>query len=269
MTKIKQMQKKYYFIMSLLLIYSIIIGVVIFIFAREDKESENYYLYLDSESIFKYDTEEKEWTIDFSYNEINGQIFNVYEDTITPNEYKLYFQERNIYYYSLDDEPIKMLGYNWFAISKDDNIKVKYINNHKTQPISTEVKTVLLENSLENFEPSIVYEASIDIDGDGSQEKLYSINNRSTDVQLLYSIVFVVNDNSISYLKKDIIENEVSEEYDNLHIGFSTGTIETYVSIDNRDYLFLKLSYAGRSKSDYKVYTYENGEFKLIKSFEE
>lgn len=268
MDKTKKIPNKYKILFVILFIY-IICMIMYMMFYKEETPITLDYVYLNSESILRYDKQKKEWTDQFLLSDINGDIFDVYtkEDKKTP--YKLYFQEKNIYYYSLNDKPIKMMDDNWFAITKDDDVKVQYINFFHNQEIDDIIEDVLFSNDLDSSMVDIIYQFSCDIDSDGETESFYSISNAFSDDDTLYSMIFMLDNQTITYLKQEIVDNQISEEVEMMTSTIPQTYISNVITINDINYLFVQKDYKGRSKPEYEIYVYQNNEFKLVKNIKE
>lgn len=268
MKKEKKVPTKYKVLFILLFVYIIGLFGYIFFFS-EDKKITNDYFYLNSESILKYDKEKEEWLDEFPLSEIKGQIFDVYDTPAHKTNYRLYYQEKNVYYYSLDNDPIKMVDDNWYAITQDEDVKVDYLASYENVEVDDEIEQILLENNLLDYLPEIVYVASFDLDHDGTKENVYSISNAFSSEEKLYSIIFMVDNQSFTYVKKEIVDNYMSEDVEMMTSPVSQMFVVAHITIKDKSYIFIQKDNMGKSKPEYEIYTYQNGSLKLVKNIKE
>ena len=268
MKKEKKVPTKYKVLFTLLFVYAIGLFGYLFLFSK-NKSITNTYFYLNSESIFKYSKETTEWSENFSLSEIKGQIFDVYDSPKHKNSYRLYYQEKNVYYYSLDNDPIKMMDDNWYAVTQDEDVKINYLESYENKEVNDDIEQILSENDLSEYLPEIIYVASFDFDEDGNKEKIYSISNAFSSEEKLYSIIFVVDNQSFSYVKKEIVDNYMDEDVQMMTTPVSQMFVVASITIKNKNYIFIQKDDMGKSNPEYEIYTYQNSNLKLVKNIKE
>ncbi len=157
---------------------------------------------------------DKKWiniTKKTSIDELNWQKFNVFVDNESLGNNYLWHDDK---WYVFDDnkKAIPFSG-KFLAYKSNATINVMTFQEEKIDDL-TYVNEVLRDNNLSvNSKVTTSTKVSADIDSDSMNEDFYLISNAFSDEEVfdvLFSIVFMVKDQKIYYLYKDIYENDMN-----------------------------------------------------------
>lgn len=253
---------------SLISIFVLLILASIFFFTIGKNLIENNkinnVIIIDNNAIFKEQGNNK-WK-NISFNKITNYNWKKYNTYIDNSYYGKYYLYNNEKWYLFKDKT-KAVNYDGNLLALGGNIKYKVVN-FTTYDIEdyTYVKKVLNDNEISEkvflTSDSLI---SIDINNDGIKESIYTISNKfstENDSDIQFSFVFMVKNNKIIYLYKNIEKNQ-----DNIYVGCKP-YINSILDIneDNKYEIILSCSYYSNNGIEHKMYKYENQEFKMLVS---
>ncbi len=148
-------------------------------------------------------------TIDSSIDTLNWQEFEVFEDNLKIGKYNLWHDDK-WYVFDKNKNAISVAG-KLLAFKGNFNLQVKEFEEKNITDFSV-VNQVLTENGLNiTSELTSQVQVDFDIDNDNITESFYLISNvfpLDFNPEVIFSIVFMVKDNNIYYLYKDVQNNK-------------------------------------------------------------
>lgn len=201
--------KKTYIILSLILIVFFVIMFLIFGINNIKKSNYDTTIIVGNDTVWNYS--KKRWinyTTKSSYEKLNWKEYNIY---LNNKEYGKYFLWHDDKWYAFDKKK-NAININGNMLAYKANFKMKFLNFEQEEINDmTYVNYVLEENNLSlssKFTSS--YKVSFDFDNDGANEEFFVISNVfATDFNPtdLFSLVFMVKNNKVYYLYRDIQKN--------------------------------------------------------------
>ncbi len=256
------MRKKrtYLIILIILVVYFL---ALFLIWGKDNLKQEKYTTTIMVGDNTIWSLSKKKWiniTSKSSIDKLNWQKFNIYVDNESLGE-KYVWHSDKWYIFDKNKEAVPFTG-KFLAYKTNHNIKVL---NFKEEEISdfTYIYEVLKENNLSinaNFTTST--KTSIDIDNDGIVEDFYLISNAFSDEfipDVLFSIVFMVKNQEIYYIYRDISDNNLDYKECKPYFNY-------FLDIDNDKTYEIILS-CGRYSIKEEVnmlYRFTDGSFKII-----
>ena len=254
--------KKTYII--LLIMLAIFALLMYFFIARKNIKEEKILstIIVGNSSVFNYSG--KRWVNVKSRStieKINWEFFKVYEDNKYLGEYKGWFDRTRWYYFDNKNNSINPTG-KIFAYKSNSEIT---IDDYQEKEIDSSDKKyidyVLEENELSTSSKfTSSYKVEIDFDRDNIIETFYVISNvfpTEFEPDIIFSIVFMVKDNNVYYLYKDIDDNKVNngcKPYFNYFFDLNTDGVDELVLSCGK--------YSDNGIVD-MLYKFENNEFKI------
>lgn len=253
--------KKVYVV--LLIIIAVFFTFMFLTFGVENVKQENYTSTIVVGNSTVWDYSNKNWVnirATTSIEKLNWNKFLVYSNNEKLGEYSLWYDEK---WYVFDDDknPVKLDG-DLLAISANFDVKVlpfnlETLNNNDMKYIYT----VLQKNglSVEN-EFTSLGKVRVDFDNDGVVEDFYVMSNvfpTDFNPKMLFSIVFMIKDNSIYYIYNDISENR---SYNGCKPYFNS-FIDT--NNDNTYEFILSCGKFGSNNQVDMLYQFEENAFKI------
>lgn len=204
-------KKRYIVLLLILIIFAV---VMFFLFAKDNlkEEKEATTLIVGNTSVWKYSS--RRWlnvTNPTTIDSINWMNFEVYEEGKHLGNYSVWNDGSEWYYFKENKDSIKPTG-KVLAYKSNFEIKVKEFSEEQIDQSDIKyIDYVLEENELSTsslFTSS--FKVNIDYDSDGEEETFYVLSNAfPTEFipEQIFSLVFMVKDNSIYYLYNSIDEN--------------------------------------------------------------
>ena len=202
----QNMNKSYKIIIGAFLVYACIL-LVIFLPGYLDGKKNNLYI-IDSSGI-KIKLENGKWNNITELKDYNLKKFNIYENDSLLGEYKVIYSNR----FHLYDDFGKEKEYSGNIFAYRGKAKLEVISIPEFNEISELDKSIiskaLVENNLSsNYQFNLKQKVSYDIDNDGEEEIIYSLNNyyiENNDNYNPFSIIFMYDNNEIKVIVKDVV----------------------------------------------------------------
>ena len=194
-----------------------------------------------------------------SFQKLSWKEYNVFANNKNIGKYSMWYDDK-WYVFDKNKNPITIDG-NLFAFNSNYDISLLDFNINEITD-RTYVDYVLNDNDLSissSFTSSGV--VSFDFDGDGVIEDFYLISNvfpEEFNPDYIFSIVFMVKNNKVYYLYKDI---SVNNSFNGCKPFFNT-ILDT-----NNDGLYEIILSCGRysiSEQIDMLYSFDNNEFKIL-----
>ena len=229
-----------------------------------DNVKENNYtstIVVGNSSVWDYSN--KNWVnirATTSIDKLNWNKFLVYSNNEKIGEYSLWHDDM-WYVFDEDRNPVKIDG-DLLAISANFDVKVLPFN---VETLNNEdmkyVYSVLQKNnlSIEN-EFTSLGKIRVDFDSDGEKDNFYIMTNAfptEFNPKMIFSIVFMIKDNSIYYIYNDISENRSfngCKPYFNSFIDINN---------DNKYEFILSCGKFGSNNQVDMLYEFEENAFKI------
>lgn len=199
----KEKKFRYYVIFFLLIVYLILMFIFFLYPSYKDKHNKTSIIVNKSARWYYADGKWKDMT---KTNQYNWQEFDIYQDgSFLGNHYLLY--NDRWYIFDKDRNPIKQEGVDIFAIKT--NQKYSY-GDYLLEDVSEEdekyIRKVLEDNNINALSFTSENVINFDLDSDGKLEKIIIVSNAFTTeyAKDLFNFIFVVKDDKISIIKKEI-----------------------------------------------------------------
>ena len=200
--------KRVYIILFIILAVFLVVMFLVFGKNNIKQESVREILVVGDSTVWEYS--KKKWykiTYKSSLQELSWKKYKVFSNNEELGDYYLWHNDK---WYVFDDEknPINIDG-DMFAYSANFDLKVK---NFTTDNISNMeyVNYVLEKNNISTSSKfTSQYKITLDYDNDGVEEDFYMISNAfpmDFIPEKSFSIAFMVKDNNIYYIYKDIAD---------------------------------------------------------------
>ena len=228
-----------------------------------DNVKENNYtstIVVGNSSVWDYSN--KNWVnirATTSIDKLNWNKFLVYSNNEKIGEYSLWHDDM-WYVFDEDRNPVKIDG-DLLAISANFDVKVLPFNVETLNEDMKYVYSVLQKNnlSIENKFTSLG-KIRVDFDSDGEKDNFYIMTNAfptEFNPKMIFSIVFMIKDNSIYYIYNDISENRSfngCKPYFNSFIDINN---------DNKYEFILSCGKFGSNNQVDMLYEFEENAFKI------
>ena len=201
--------KKIYIV---LLIILVIFCIIMFsLFGVENVKQKNYKstIILGENTVWTYRNKKWNYINNISdFNKLSWQEYNVYFDNKSIGRYYLWHDDK-WYVFDKDKKAVEIDG-NLFAYDANFNMNIYDFNLEKIRD-RTYVDKALNENDISissSFTTS--NKVSFDFDGDNVDEDFYLVSNAfpiEFNPDYIFSLVFMVKNNEIYYLYRDIAPN--------------------------------------------------------------
>ena len=203
----QNMEKSYKIIIGIFLVYAII---MLIIFLPGYLINKHNTLYILDNSGIKIKLENGKWSNIKKLEDYNLKKFNVYDDGNLLGEYKVIYSNR----FHLYDDFGKEQNYNGQLFAYRGKAKLEVIPISDINELSETDKSIiniaLTENNLSsNYQFNLKQKVLYDIDNDGSDEVIYSLNNyyvENNDKDIC-SIIFLDVNNTIKVINKEVVSD--------------------------------------------------------------
>ena len=253
--------KSYVILIVVLIIFALIMYLLVAKNNIKEEKKASTILVGDT-SIWNYSNKKwinvkKQSTIE----ELNWETFKVYEDNEYLGEYSVWYDTTKWYYFDKKNNSITPNG-KVLAYSSNFDIKIDKYNEKQIEESDKKyINYVLEENELSTSSKfTSNYKVEIDYDSDGNIETFYVLTNTfSTEFEpdKVFSLVFMVKDNKIYYLYKDIDENRVNNGCKPFFNYFFD------LNNDNVDEVILSCGKFSDNGTVDMLYKFEDNEFKI------
>ena len=199
--------KKYIILILIILVFFV---VMFLLFGLDNIKKENYStaIVVGEDSVFIL--EKQQWIdITGNYNILNWEKFNVYVNNEKVGNYYLWYDDK---WYAFDKKkkPVNLEG-SILGISSNYNINVAEFTEENVDD-SIYIDKVLEDNDFSKDQSfTTKYKIDFDFDNDGVREEFFLISNvfnLEETPEKVFSIVFMVKDNEIYPIYRDIKNNE-------------------------------------------------------------
>ena len=247
--------KRYIYIIVILFISVFLFFIFYGINAIKDYNKDE--ILIVSDNIFrKY---KSKWFKIQDMKSMNWKKFHIYVNNDYYGDKYLYYNEK----WYIFEKDKKALTYSGDILAFNANYKVvkfNEINNYSDKNI----EKILEENKSENLGIENSYYIDVDIDNDGSLERIYVVTNRFSDKLnsgKFFSYVFLVKKEKITYIYKE--ESNDSDSYSGCK-PYISNIID--VDEDNKYEIIMTCSYYSNGIKKYNLYEYQKGKFNLLVS---
>lgn len=254
-------KKTYIIIIFILLSFA---AIMYFAIGKDylNAEKRSTYIIVGDTSVWKY--KNKNW-VNVNKKTIENLYwteFNVFEDSQKLGKYYVWNDDTNWLYFDKDKNEKEIIGKKLaYQANYDINID-NFDEKELDQSDELYIKQIYEDNDLGNDNKfTTSYKVEIDFDKDNIKETFYVISNAfplDFEPNKIFSIVFMVKDDEINYLYKNIDRYQGTngcKPYINYFLD---------VNKDNKDEIILSCGkYSERGTTD-MLYNYENNEFKIL-----
>lgn len=203
-------KKRVYVVLLLLLLVFFIVMFSLFGTKNIKQEKDTAVIIVGNSSVFKY--QKKKWyniTYKSSLQDLSWKKYNVYSNNKKVGNYSLWYNDE-WYVFDSNKNPINIDG-EMLAYSANYDFKIADFTMDNVDDLDY-VNYVLKDNNLSlSSQFSSIYKVSIDFDGDSVDEDFYLISNvfaMDFVPEQNFSIAFMVKDNTVYYIYKDISKNK-------------------------------------------------------------
>lgn len=248
--------KKTYIILIIILF---IFFIIMFLLFGVDNIRKNKYetsIIVGEDSVFAL--RKQKWYNVQKYDDFNWKKYNIYLNNEYFGKYYLWNDDK---WYAFDKEknPIDLDG---SLLGINSNYKVN-VYNFKAEDVvdSTYIDKVLSDNEITSSKFTSKYKVNFDFDNDLVDEDFYVISNAfilDDQPEKIFSIVFMVKDEEIKYIYKDVRKNT--------SLNGCKPYINSILDIDNDNKYEFILGCAeySVSKNNIMLYQLKNNEFKIL-----
>ena len=253
-------KKKVYIILIAILVVFLVVMFAVFGTKNIKEEKVSEVLIVGDETVWKLS--EKKWhniTYKSSLQDLSWKKYKVFENSQEVGNYYLWYSDK---WYAFDDQKnaVKIDG-EMFAYSANFDLKV---NNFTTEEVDNYefVNYVLESNGISTSSKfTSIYKIELDIDNDFNDETFYLISNAfppDFEPEKSFSISFIVKNENIYYIYKDVTANKV--------FNGCKPYYNTFLDVDDDNVTELILSCSKYSVADRvdMLYKYEDDGFKII-----
>ncbi len=253
-------KKRVYIFLLLFLVIFFIIMFWIFGLKNIKGENKSEILIVGDSSVWKYS--KKKWfniTYKSSFQELSWKKYNVFVNNENVGYLSLWYNDK---WYVFDDnnDAMKIDG-DFFAYNANFDLKVKNFSIEDVDDFDV-VNQVLESNDISTSSKfTSIYKINFDIDSDSNDEVFYLISNAfAMDFvpDKSFSIAFMVKDNNIYYIYKDVTDNK----------GFNgcKPFYNTFLDVDddNTYEFILSCNAYSISKRTDMLYQFDEDGFKII-----
>lgn len=207
-------KKTYIIILVILIIFASLMYIFV---ARKNIKEEKILttIIVGNSSIWNYSSKrwinvKKQTTIE----KLNWYTFKVYEDNKYLGEYSAWYDRTKWYYFDNKNNSINPTG-KVLAYKSNNEMKIEEYTEKQIEASDKKyINYVLEENELSTSSKfTSNYKVEIDYDNDSNIETFYVLTNAfptEFEPDKIFSIVFMVKDNKIYYLYKDIDDNKIN-----------------------------------------------------------
>ncbi len=252
-------KKKNYYILFMILIIFLIIMFSLFGVKNLKAGKNKAIIIIGDSSVWQY--ENSNWTnltFKSSLQQLSWKKYNIYSNRNKLGNYYLWYNDK---WYAFDKNKDSVdISDDMFAYSANFDLNIKNFEVQNTD-IDDYISYVLESNDISSFDDfSSIYKFKIDVNGDNVDEDFYLISNAfsfNSDSAKTFSIAFMVKDNNIYYIYKDISDNKYFNGCKPFYNFFfdinSDGVLELVLSCS-------KFSDGGQTDM---LYTYDDNGYKI------
>lgn len=253
-------KKRVYVVLLIVLVIFLIVMFMLFGTKTIKEEKISEILVVGDETVWKYSN--KKWhnlTYKSTLQDLSWKKYRVFENNKDIGNYYLWYSDK---WYVFDNQrnAVKVDG-DIFAYRSNFDLKVKDFSIENVDNYDF-VNYVLESNDISiSSEFTSIYKIDLDVDNDSNDETFYLISNAfplDFQPEKSFSIAFMVKDNNIYYIYKDITANK----------GFNgcKPYYNTFLDVDQDNNIELILSCSKYSVSDRvdMLYKFEEDGFKIL-----
>lgn len=253
-------KKRVYIVLLIVLVIFLIVMFMLFGTKTIKEEKISEILVVGDETVWKYSN--KKWhnlTYKSTLQDLSWKKYRVFENNKDIGNYYLWYSDK---WYVFDNQrnAVKVDG-DIFAYRSNFDLKVKDFSIENVDNYDF-VNYVLESNDISiSSEFTSIYKIDLDVDNDSNDETFYLISNAfplDFQPEKTFSIAFMVKDNNIYYIYKDITANK----------GFNgcKPYYNTFLDVDQDNNIELILSCSKYSVSDRvdMLYKFEEDGFKIL-----
>ena len=253
-------KKRVYVVLLIVLVIFLIVMFMLFGTKTIKEEKISEILVVGDETVWKYSN--KKWhnlTYKSTLQDLSWKKYRVFENNKDIGNYYLWYSDK---WYVFDNQrnAVKVDG-DIFAYRSNFDLKVKDFSIENVDNYDF-VNYVLESNDISiSSEFTSIYKIDLDVDNDSNDETFYLISNAfplDFQPEKTFSIAFMVKDNNIYYIYKDITANK----------GFNgcKPYYNTFLDVDQDNNIELILSCSKYSVSDRvdMLYKFEEDGFKIL-----
>lgn len=253
-------KKRVYIVLLIVLVIFLIVMFMLFGTNTIKEEKISEILVVGDETVWKYSN--KKWhnlTYKSTLQDLSWKKYRVFENNKDIGNYYLWYSDK---WYVFDNQrnAVKVDG-DIFAYRSNFDLKVKDFSIENVDNYDF-VNYVLESNDISiSSEFTSIYKIDLDVDNDSNDETFYLISNAfplDFQPEKTFSIAFMVKDNNIYYIYKDITANK----------GFNgcKPYYNTFLDVDQDNNIELILSCSKYSVSDRvdMLYKFEEDGFKIL-----
>ena len=253
-------KKRVYIVLLIVLVIFLIVMFMLFGTKTIKEEKISEILVVGDETVWKYSN--KKWhnlTYKSTLQDLSWKKYRVFENNKDIGNYYLWYSDK---WYVFDNQrnAVKVDG-DIFAYRSNFDLKVKDFSIENVDNYDF-VNYVLESNDISiSSEFTSIYKIDLDVDNDSNDQTFYLISNAfplDFQPEKSFSIAFMVKDNNIYYIYKDITANK----------GFNgcKPYYNTFLDVDQDNNIELILSCSKYSVSDRvdMLYKFEEDGFKIL-----
>lgn len=235
--------------------------LLVFFFGRDSlkKTGKEATLIIGDHTVWSY--QDKRWVnlSNSSIRDLNWKEYEVFLNREKVGNYYLWHDDK---WYAFDEDK-NAVNLNGDIIAYQSNFPIKFaFFQEKNVEVNSYIQQVLDYNNLDIYSDfTSKYMISFDYDQDGVEEDFYVISNVFTtlkDVDDIFSIVFMIDDQKIYLIYNDITTNQ--------SFNGCKPYFQSFVDVDDDNLYEFILScgyYANSGQSD-MLYYFDDGEFKIM-----
>lgn len=206
----KEKKTRYYVLLFLLASYFVVM-FIFFVYPHFKDMHNKTSIIVNTDAKWYY--ENGKWYNMTRTKQYNWQAFDIYQDGKFLGNHYLLYNDR-WYIFDKDRNPIDQEGVDIFAIKTNQKYKYGDFTLEEVKESDEKyIRDVLDDNNIVTMDFTTKNVINFDLDGDNKQEKLFIISNVFTteSPKDVFNFIFMVKDNNISIIKKDI------ETYDKMY----------------------------------------------------
>lgn len=235
--------------------------LLVFFFGRDSlkKGRQQATLIIGDNTVWSY--QDKRW-INLSSSSIRDLSWKEYEVYLNREKTGKYYLWHDDKWYAFDEDK-NAINLSGDLIAYQSNFPIKFaFFQEKNVDVDSYIQEVLNQNNLDiSSEFTSKYMVSFDYDQDNVEEAFYVISNAFTslsNVETIFSIVFMVDDQKIYPIYNDITTNQ---PYNGCKPYF-----QSFVDVndDNLYEFILSCGYYANSRQSDMLYRFDDGEFKIM-----
>lgn len=258
-----KVKKKYLIFFAILFFYLII---TFFLFRKQILNDYfiSEYIVIDPSTAWKY--KDGKWQDIDSFNEINMHSFHTYVNQDKMGIYNIVYNNK----FYLFDKNKKSVRYNGSLFAYNGNMKIDVIQ-FKSEDLDTSdtqvIDKVIKENQVKFFDLNKMSgnKIKVDIDHDGTLEKIYTMYNvfsNTAKEESIYAFVFILKEDKIHYLYKKKAKSDTM--YETMCTPYMQNIID--INKDNNYEFIVGCEYFNNLGTCNLLYDSQKNKFKVLKS---